>query len=186
MHNEKIEEKIKALNAKIEELEKETLDLQSKISKKHSEAKNLAEGFKKYDKNNPVLASQIKQIFSQKIDEGKELKEALRHNRLKQQKLMQEAKKFFAELINQGKKLPAVKLVQAEAPKSATIIEDQEKEPVREKKEPEKKEEVAAPKVPAVRVKKEENLYSKAHSAQQAEEQFMKQISKCSKDYGAA
>ena len=195
-------EKIEALNVKAERVEKEALQLKSAIDKKYKEAQNLFEGYKKYEKDNTDIAANMKKIFEQKVEEVNRLKDEIDLNRSAQQKIMQETQKLFVAMNSWKNRRSAVQKIIVQAARQAKKAESVRIEnPVKEKievkpieakkvedKKPAIRPEPAAVEVPAVRSvpKKEENLYSKAHSAQEAEAKFMAQMARGSRNYGAA
>jgi len=192
-------EKIEALNIKAEKVEKEALQLKATIEKKYKEAQNLFEGYKKYEKDNSDIAANMKKIFEQKVEEVNKLKEEIDLNRASQQKILQETQKLFIAMNSWKNRRSAVQKIIVKAARQAkkaesVKIENPVKEkieirPVEMKKVEDKKTEVKEAPIPsAVKAmpKKEDNLYAKAHSAQEAEEKFMAQMTKGSRNYGAA
>lgn len=197
-------DKINELIQRAQAMMKEHQELSSLVLKKKAELESLLAGHDKY-KNNPSLLAQMDEVIKKRVEELKEIRsrvEALKH----------EYKKMNAEISHafeqqkaeartpavpktephhpvkiasspavakaldramESKTSPVVKAVPAVPPavKEAPVVKEEKKE---------------APKPPRPEMKKAPsgNLYSKAASEAAAQEQFLKNQNRSTKNYG--
>jgi len=176
--------KIEKLKEQSEFLKMEYAELAGLLEKKKAEIMSLSAGYEKY-KDNQSLRSQIETVIKQRVGEIVDLNkriEGLKRN-------LKEAREVLNNLFEEAKQKSRAPEIASSPAVSAAL----EKAIIQKAQKPEISKPVSEAKIEAkkeVEIKSKAqpkaDLYDRAASEAKAQEEYLKQISKSSKDYGAA